>query len=51
MDPSTWLTPATWMIVVGCKVFHFINDEDQEALGYKTLSRTSAVASHRVYEF
>ena len=39
-DPSTWLTPATWMIVVGCKVLHFINNEDQEALGYKTLKRT-----------
>ena len=39
------------MIVVGYKVLHFINDEDQEALGYKTLSRTGVIASHRVYEF
>jgi len=33
--------------VVGCKVLHFINNEDYEALGYKTLWRTNAVASHR----
>ena len=46
-----WLTPVTWMIVVGYKVLHFINDEDQEAFGYKTLRRTNAVASHIVYEF
>ena len=39
------------MIVVSCKVLHFINDEDQEALGYKTLRHTNAVTSHRVYEF
>ena len=26
---------------VGCKVLHFINNEDQEALGYKTLRRTT----------
>jgi len=39
------------LIVVGCKVLHFINDEDQEALGYKTLRRTNIVVSHRVYEF
>ena len=32
-----WLTPATWLIVVGCKVLHFINNEDPEALGYKIL--------------
>ena len=44
--PSTWLTPATWMIVIGCKVLHFINHEDQEILGYKTLWHTNAVASH-----
>ena len=36
-DHSMWLTPATWTDVVGCKVFHFINNEDQEALGYKIL--------------
>ena len=39
------------MIVVGCKVLYFINDKDQEALGYKTLRRTNTIASHRVYEF
>ena len=37
MDPSTWLTPATWKIVVACKVLHFIKNEDQQALDYKTL--------------
>ena len=51
INPSTWLTPVTWLIVVSCKVLHFINDEDQEILGYKTLRRTNAVASHKVYEF
>ena len=30
---------------VGCKVLHFIKNEDQEALGYKTLRRKDAVAS------
>ena len=50
MDPSTWLTLATWMNVVGYKVLYFINNEDQEALGYKTIRCTNAVASHRVYE-
>ena len=39
------------MIIVGCKILHFINDEDQEALGYKILRCTNAIASHRVYEF
>ena len=33
--------------IVGCKVFHFINNEDQEALGYKTLRRKDAIASFR----
>ena len=32
---------------VGCKVLHFINNEDQEALGYKTLRRKDAVASFK----
>ena len=32
---------------VGCKVLHFINNEDEEALGYKTLRRKDAVASFR----
>ena len=50
-DPSMWLTPATWTIVVGCKVLHFINNEDQKALGYKTLWHTNAVSSHRENKF
>ena len=32
---------------VGYKVLHFINNEDQEALGYKTLRRKDTVASFR----
>ena len=32
---------------VGYKVLHFISNEDQEALGYKTLRRKDAVASFR----
>ena len=32
---------------VDSKVFHFINNEDQKALGYKTLRRKDAVASFR----
>ena len=51
MNSSIWLTPATWLIVVGCKALHFINDEDQEPLGYKTLRCTNTIASHKVYEF
>ena len=39
------------MIIVGCKILHFINDENYEALGYKILRCTNAIASHRVYEF
>ena len=31
--------------VVDCKILHFINNEDQEALGYKTLRHKDAVAS------
>ena len=27
---------------VGCKVLHFINNENQEALSYKTLRRTAS---------
>ena len=42
-----WLTPATWTDVVGYKVLHFINNEDLEALGYKTLWRTNTIVSHR----
>jgi len=37
------------MIVVGYKVFHFINDEDEEVLGYKTQRCINAVASNRIY--
>ena len=33
--------------VVGYKVLHFINVEDQEALGYKILWHTNALVSHR----
>ena len=34
-------------MIVGYKVLHFINNEDQETLGYKTLKRKDAVASFR----
>ena len=44
--PSTWLTRQQEEDV-GCKVLHFINNEDQEALGYKTLRRKDAVASFK----
>ena len=46
-DPNTWLTRATWTDVVGCKVLHFINNEDHEALGYKTLWRTSSFSQRK----
>ena len=32
---------------VACKVLHFIKNENQEALGYKTLRCKDAVASFR----
>ena len=32
---------------VGYKVLHFVNNEDQEALDYKTLRRKDAVASFK----
>ena len=32
---------------VGCKVLHFINNEDEEALDYKTLRRKDAIAFFR----
>ena len=32
---------------VSCRVLHFINNEDREALGYKTLRRKDAIASFR----
>ena len=38
------------MVVVGCKILHFINNEYQEAFGYKSLWHTNTVVSHRVYE-
>ena len=41
--PSTWLTHQLEEDV-GCKVFHFINNEDQEALGYKTLRRKRRIS-------
>ena len=44
--PSTWLTHQLEEDV-GCKVLHFINNEDQEALGCKTLRRKDAVASFK----
>ena len=46
-DPSTRLTPATWKVVVGCKILHFINNEDQEALGYRTQQHTNSVVSYK----
>ena len=39
------------MIIVDCKVLYFINNENQEALDYKTLWRTNTVASHRENKF
>ena len=44
--PSTWLTHQLEEDV-GCKVLHFINNEDQETLGYKTLRCKDVVASFR----
>ena len=44
--PSTWLTHQL-KEDVDCKVLHFINNEDQEALGYKTLRHKDAIASFR----
>ena len=32
------------MVVVGCKVLHFIKNEDVKALGYKILWRINTVA-------
>ena len=53
-DHNTWLTNNARLLVcdqhtnlkkiVDCKVLHFINNEDQEALGYKTLRRTRNAA-------
>ena len=33
--------------VVNCKVLRFINNKDQEALGYKTLRRKDAITSFK----
>ena len=44
--PSTWLTHELEKNV-GYKVLHFINNEDQETLGYKTLRRKDTIASFR----
>ena len=34
-------------MVVGRTVLHFINNEDQEALDYKTQRRTNAINSYK----
>ena len=44
--PSTRLTHQLEEDI-GCKVLHFINNENQETLDYKTLRRKDAVASFR----
>ena len=44
--PSTWLTHQLEEDD-GCKVLHFINNEDQEVLGYKTLWCKDAVTSFK----
>ena len=50
---NQWCTaPSTWLIHqleedVGCKILHYINNEDQEAFGYKILRRKDVVASFR----
>ena len=44
--PSTWITNQLEKDV-GCKILHFINNEDQEALGYKTLRRKDTVTSFK----
>ena len=46
MAPSTWLTHQLEENV-GCKVLHFINNEDQEVLDYKTLWCKDAVTSFK----
>ena len=43
-DPNTWLTHQLEEDV-GYKVLHFINNEDQEAFGYKTLRCTNIATS------
>ena len=44
--PSMWLTYQL-KEDVSYKVLHFINNEDQEVLGYKTLRRKDTVASFK----
>ena len=44
--PSTRLTHQLEKDI-GCKVLHFINNENQEALNYKILRRKDTVASFR----
>ena len=50
---NQWCTaPCMWQTHqlkedVGCKVLHFINNEDQEAISYKTLRCKDVVASFR----
>ena len=46
MTPSMWLTHQLEEDI-GCKVLHFINNENQEALGYKTLRCKDIVTSFR----
>ena len=46
MHDSQYVTNSpTLKKIVGCKVLHFINNEDQKALGYKTLKHKDAVAA------
>ena len=56
INPNTWLTNCADPSMrlnhkleedVGCRVLHFINNEDQEALGYKTVRCKDVVASFR----
>ena len=52
MTNQRCITSCTWLTHQfeednGCKVLHFINNEDQVALGYKTLRRKDAVASFK----
>ena len=44
--PNTWLTHKLEEDV-GCKVLHFINNEDQEVLDYKTQKRKDAITSFK----
>ena len=46
MASNTWLTHQL-KEDIGCKVFHFINNENQKTLSYKTLRRKDVVTSFR----